>query len=98
VRGVGPTLSDFGVEGVLARPVLSLLRGGEVIALNEGWTTAPNASEIRGVSALLGAFALGDDSTDSALFITLTSGVYTVHVAGANETTGVALAEIYEAP
>jgi hypothetical protein len=37
-------------------------------------------------------------SEDAALLITLQPGVYTVQVAGVDNTTGVALVEIYEVP
>jgi hypothetical protein len=37
-------------------------------------------------------------SRDAALLVTLPPALYTVHVAGKNATTGVALLEIYEVP
>ena len=36
------------------------------------------------------------NSGDSAQIVNLTSGAYTIQISGVNNTTGVALAEIYE--
>lgn len=96
VRGIGPALTGFGVEGAVAKPSLKVLRGMTELFANEGWGTASNADEIREVSAQMGAFALPEGSADSALLVTLPPGVYTVQIAGADGTTGVALAEVYE--
>ena len=43
----------------------------------------------------VGAFELGPGSKDAAFVITLQPGVYTVHTAGADGSTGVALVELY---
>lgn len=96
IRGIGPTLTTYGVEDALPHPILRVLAGKTELATNAGWNLAVNADEIRQVSARLGAFALEEGAADAALLITLPPGVYTVHVAGTAEETGVALAEIYE--
>ena len=58
-------------------------------------------SEIRatygGLFLALGAFALATGSKDSALLITLPTGSYTAQITGPGTTTGIALAEIYDA-
>jgi hypothetical protein len=46
----------------------------------------------------VGAFPLTPGSADSASLVTLPPGAYTVQVTGVGNTTGVALAEIYELP
>lgn len=46
----------------------------------------------------VGAFPLASGSADSAGLVTLPPGAYTVQVTGVGNTTGVALAEIYELP
>jgi inosine/xanthosine triphosphate pyrophosphatase family protein len=97
VRGVGPTLSQFGVTGFLAQPVLTLFNSaGNQIATNTGWNTASNAAQIASAITTTGAFALPLDSADSALLISLTPGAYTAEISGLDSTTGVALAEVYE--
>jgi hypothetical protein len=97
LRGVGPTLSQFGVAGALMEPILTLLdSAGTQVATNAGWSSAPNASEIAAVTAATGAFALPSGSADSAILVNLAPGAYTAEIDGANGATGVALAEIYE--
>jgi len=67
VRAVGPALSAFGVDGVLAAPRLELYGGGTVIASNAAWGTAANAADIAVAAAGAGAFALAAGSADSAV-------------------------------
>ncbi|HNC23132.1 MAG TPA: hypothetical protein PLU52_02920 [Opitutaceae bacterium] len=98
VRAVGPTLASFGVESPLSRPVLTLLSGQTAFASNQGWGTADNATDIAAVAQQVGGFPLPVGSADSALLVTLNPGVYSLHVTGANGTTGVALVEVYEVP
>ena len=96
IRGVGPGLAPFGVTGALANPALAIYRGGAVVADNDDWGGGETlATAFRAV----GAFALPSASSrDSALFVTLDPGSYTAQLTGVNNTTGVALIEIYEVP
>jgi len=97
IRGVGPSLAQFGVSGILEQPVLGLFdASGTSIASNTGWDTSPNADQVAAAAAAAGAFALSAGSGDSALLVNLPPGSYTAQVSGTNEGTGVALAEVYE--
>ena len=98
IRAVGPTLAAFGVEGALARPLLTLFSGSTEIARNVGWSTSPDATQIATSAAQVGAFALPVGSADSALIINLAPGAYTSQVSAASGAPGVALVEIYELP
>jgi len=98
IRAVGPTLASFGVAGTLAEPVVSLFAGAESFLTNRGWANASNASEIRTTAAKVGAFALTDGSKDSVILASLSPGAYTIQVSGADNTTGIALIEVYEVP
>jgi len=100
VRAIGPTLSAFGVTGVLANPKLDLFLGGSsaVIASNDDWGSAVNASEVATTAGRVGAFALLRESRDAVLLVTLPPGSYTAQVSGVNNTTGAALVEVYEVP
>jgi hypothetical protein len=91
VRGTGPALTGFGLQGVLANPKISLYRGTELVAENDDWAAAQAADFAR-----LGAFALPAGSKDAALLATLPPGAYTAIVADGTNA-GVALAEIYDA-
>lgn len=96
IRGVGPTLGVFGVPGFLADPALSVISGGTVVALNDNW--AGNA-QVTTIGTQVGAFAFSaTTSRDAALYSpALAAGPYTAQVAGVGGTTGITLAEIYDA-
>jgi PKD repeat protein len=97
IRGVGPTLSVFGVAGVLADPTIALFAGTTPIASNDNWEAGPGTvADMTGAAAKVGAFALAAGSKDAALLITLQPGTYTVQVTGVGNTTGVALIEVYD--
>ena len=93
VRAVGPGLSPFGVTGVLSDPQLSVYLGGTVLASNNDWTAA-----LGPIMSQVGAFALPAASRDSALVVSLPAGAYTFMVSAANNTSGIALQEVYELP
>jgi hypothetical protein len=96
IRGIGPTLSGFGLVGVLADPVLTIYQDGEALATNAGWA---NRAEIATAATQAGAFALVAGSRDAALLVTLKPGAYTAQVKAAQSaSSGVALIEIYEVP
>lgn len=97
LRGVGPTLTQFGVGGVLANPRLTAYSGSTVIATNDDWGTATNTGTIATTAVTVGAFALPTGSLDAALLSPFAAGGYTVQVSGANGATGVALMEAYDA-
>lgn len=99
IRGVGPTLQDLGVTGVLADPRLevhtTINRLDRVIASNDDWSSEP---EVAASSRTAGAFALRENSFDAAIVMVLPAGVYTAHVSGGDGLTGEALVEVYELP
>ncbi len=95
IRAVGPTLSVFGVTGVLADPKLDLFSGSTVLQSNDNWA---GASAIGTAATSVGAFPLDATSRDAVLLVTLQPGSYTAQVSGVGATTGVALVEIYEVP
>jgi septal ring-binding cell division protein DamX len=98
-RGDGPALTGFGVSGALAQPSLSIFdSSGAVIASNTAWGTGTNPAEITSAGASVGAFALASGSADSALVVNVSAGAYTMQLSGVNNSTGVALAEVYEVP
>jgi outer membrane protein assembly factor BamB len=97
LRGVGPTLSSFGVSGVLGNPQLTAFTGSTVMAVNDDWGTAANAGSVASTASSVGAFALPSGSLDAALLTNFSAGGYTVQVAGVNAGTGVALMEAYDA-
>jgi len=112
IRAAGPALTSFGLNGVLANPVLSLLNSsGATVATDTGWSNAPvpgpgaaqlalTTTDINAATAEsftdAGAFAFPSGSPDCAIVVTLPPGSYTVQVSGENGGTGLGLVEIYE--
>jgi hypothetical protein len=96
IRGVGPTLADLGVPGLLADPELRVYRASDVIASNNDWGT--DAGPLTAAASTAGAFALRSGSRDAALLVEVPPGNYSVHVSGVGGTTGVALVELYLLP
>jgi outer membrane protein assembly factor BamB/subtilisin family serine protease len=98
LRGVGPTLANppFDVGGVLQVPQLTLINPSTNAVLDTvaAWGGSPS---LAAAFTAVGAFALPVNSADSALEVSLAAGSYTSEVSGAGSTSGVALAEIYDA-
>ena len=93
IRAVGPKLTAFGVNGVLADPKLEIYVGSVKLAENDDWNASAGA-----FFTSVGAFGLDAGSKDAALLITLPPGGYTAQVSGVAGTTGEALIEVYEVP
>jgi hypothetical protein len=93
IRGVGPTLTEFGVGGVLTNPRIEVFGASGKIYENDDWT-----AEIRSVVARVGAFTLPAGSKDAALLVSLAPGSYSVHVRGPAGVGGVVLVELYDVP
>jgi hypothetical protein len=92
LRALGPSLSSFGVSGVLADPVLSLYNSsGALIASNDNWATDPGAAFLE-----QNGFAPSNSAESAILVQNLAPGAYTVVVRGQNSTQGISLAETYE--
>jgi hypothetical protein len=93
VRGIGPALGAFGLQGVLADPVLSLFQGSTRTGQNDDWEAATGA-----VFGAVGAFPFPAGSRDAALYnAAFAPNSYSAQIAGKNGGTGIALAEIYDA-
>lgn len=91
VRALGPSLTNYGLSGVLADPILELHDGqGALISSNDDWGQGPDASTIQ-------SEGLAPSSPkESALQATLNPGNFTAIVRGVNNTTGLGLVEVYD--
>lgn len=89
VRAIGPSLLAAGVTGELIDPVLELHDSdGSLIFRNDNWRDAQEQQIIDTTIPPL-------DDKESAIVATLPPGAYTAIVGGANDSTGVALVEVY---
>ena len=94
IRGIGPSLTGFGVNGALTDPTLALHQGDTILATNDNWKVRADGSSQEGEVEATG-LAPTDDS-EAAIVATLEPGGYTAILAGANAGTGVGLVEVYD--
>jgi hypothetical protein len=91
LRAIGPSLANFGVNGALSDPTLTLFNGtGVQIGFNDDWVSSPDMQAITNTGLAPG------NTKESAIIASLPPGNYTAKVAGANNTTGVGLIELYD--
>ncbi len=96
IRGIGPTLSTYGVSGVLANPELTINNGGTQIDYNDDWSSSGNATTIASTASSVGAFALPNPSYDASTLTTVSANNYTAKVSGVSGGTGIGLVEVYD--
>ena len=95
IRASGPSLTQFGVNGVLADPSLELFSSAGLVAANSGWA---GDAGIASTSSQVGAFPLsGPSSLDAALDESLDAGPYTEVITGNSGDSGIALGEVFDA-
>ena len=94
IRAIGPSLANAGVQGAMTDPTLEVRdSAGNLVATNDNWRDSQQALFIEG-----GAYAAFQppNELESAIAIRLNPGAYTVIIRGKNNSTGVALAELYD--
>jgi hypothetical protein len=92
IRGLGPSLSGFGISNPLQDPTLELRdRNGTLLKSNNDWTEDPaQATEISG------AGLAPSNPKESAIAASLAPGAYTAILAGFNGGQGVGTVEVYD--
>jgi len=92
VRGLGPSLSSFGIANALADPTLELRNeNGTLLLADNDWQDNPSQA------ALITTAGLAPSNTkEAAIAATLPPGLYTAILAGLNGTTGVGTVEVYD--
>jgi len=94
VRGLGPTLTSFGINGVLANPFLTLhyidlLGHDTVVASNDNWKDSQR-------DAISPTGLAPSDDTEAAIIQSLAPGSYTAVLTDADGGSGVGLIEVYD--
>jgi phospholipase/lecithinase/hemolysin len=90
VRAIGPSLTSFGISGVLADPTVTIYDTNHaIVATNDNWKSNQQA-EIQATGLA------PQNDLESAVIVTLPPGSYTAIVSGNNGGTGIALAEVYD--
>jgi hypothetical protein len=90
IRGVGPTLTSFGLTGTMADPRVEVYNSAALVGENEDWG---NSTALSTAFGSVGAFAFLPNSRDAALLQTV-DGTRSVHLKGSGA--GVALVELYD--
>jgi len=92
ITATGPSLAAFGVRNPLANPTLTLVRSSDqsVIATNDDWQDAPNASDIQATGVA------PTDAHESAIMVTLDPGAYTAIVSGVGNTSGTSVVGVFK--
>jgi hypothetical protein len=91
IRALGPSLTRFGISGVLADPVLELHQANVVppIGFNDNWKDSQEAEiQATGIPP--------SNDKESAIIKILSPGSYTAIVRGKNNGTGIGLVEVYD--
>ena len=92
VRGIGPSLAAFGISAALQDPIVDLKdANGTTLLSNDDWQQG-QPSEINQLNLA------PSDNRESALVISLPHGNFTAILRGKNNTTGVAVVEVYNVP
>lgn len=89
VRAIGPSLLSQGVPDALLDPTLDLYDSeGTLVAANDNWRSTQQ-------NAIIATSLTPTDNREAAIVQTLAPGAYSAVVRGQNDTTGVALFEVY---
>jgi hypothetical protein len=92
LRGIGPSLTVFGVANALADPTLELRdSNGTLLIANNDWQSDPAQA-----AELIAAGLAPTNPLESGIASTLPPGLYTALLAGFNNTTGVGVVEVYD--
>jgi sugar lactone lactonase YvrE len=94
IRGIGPSLSSFGIAGALADPTLELHQGSTTVTTNDNWKTRPDGTSQQ--AEIEATTIPPTNDLESAILATLSPGSYTAILAGKNGGTGVGLVEVYD--
>ncbi len=96
VRGIGPSLSQFGITDAIADPKLDVFAGAATFATNDNWGGDATLSTI---FTRVGAFPLaGATSRDAVVYNAATPARdYTMQFSGVGGATGTLIAELYDA-
>jgi hypothetical protein len=91
IRGLGPSLAQFGLNPVLADPTLELHdENGATLITNDDWATDPVAA-----ANLIANNLAPSNPKEAAIFTSLPPGTFTAILAGKNGGTGIGIVEVY---
>lgn len=91
IRGIGPSLSQFGLNGVLADPTIELHNSnGAILIANDDWESDPVSA-----AALIANQLAPSDAKESGIFTSLPPDAFTVILAGKSGGIGIGVIEVF---
>jgi T5SS/PEP-CTERM-associated repeat protein len=96
IRGIGPSLANFGVQGFLTDPILELHDATTTLETNDNWKTRSDGSSQQ--SEIEATTVPPTNDLESAIVRTLpaNNASYTAVVRGKDNTTGIGVVEAYD--
>ncbi|HZE13311.1 MAG TPA: hypothetical protein VE086_06115, partial [Chthoniobacterales bacterium] len=88
IRGIGPSLANFGIAGAMSDPLLELHNPDGSTVINDNWQQGDTSQIPNGFAP--------SDARESIIVATLAPGTYSAILKGAHGETGIALAEVYD--
>ena len=95
IRGIGPSLGNYGITEALEDPTLELHQGSTTVATNDNWKINDQSGQSQEASITATTIPPAND-LESAILTTLTPGAYTAILAGKNQTSGIGVVEVYD--
>ena len=90
LRGIGPSLAQFGVPNVLGDPVIELHGPtGFPTVTNDNWRDTQQ-------TVIIATGIPPTNDLESAMVVTLDPGAYTAILKGKNDTSGIGMVEVYD--
>jgi hypothetical protein len=94
LRGIGPSLANFGVTNALGDTTLELYQGNTLLASNDNWKIGSDGSSQQ--AQIEGTTIPPSNDLESAILRTLAPGSYTAVLRGKNNLTGIGVVEGYD--
>ncbi|HKP04415.1 MAG TPA: hypothetical protein VJU77_13765 [Chthoniobacterales bacterium] len=92
IRGIGPSLTQFGLDPVLADPTIELRdSNGSLLVSNDNWQ-----DDAVSASQLIALNLAPTNAAESGIYAALWPGGFTAILGGKNGGTGIGLVEIYD--
>lgn len=95
VRGIGPSLTNFGIQDPLADPTLEVHDSTSTLATNDDWKLRPDGSSQQ--AEIEATMLAPTNDAESAIVRTLPANAgYTAVLRGKDNSTGIGVVEIYD--
>jgi hypothetical protein len=94
IRGIGPSLANFGITDALGDTTLELYQGTTLLASNDNWKVRSDGSSQQ--AEIEATTIPPTNDLESALVATLAPGNYTAVLRGKNNLTGIGVVESYD--